>query len=222
MKQSHDKFIRILSVIAIYFLTFFTAYLYFKYLHENRGILSISKAGQDLPGITMQSLIVNVPILVMLLLTFVILRKKAIGYLTLGLEKKSAKIIVLVLVTVYVLSLTRQLVVYDDKVTIVFKWIYYLVFVAFCEELEYRALMPAILKGRVHKYVEWILPNILFACAHLLLPMIQGKSFAEMLGILGSSTLGYVLMGVFWEWCKRKTGSLWVGVLIHAIMDFGV
>lgn len=158
----------------------------------------------------------------MLLLSFVILRKKTVDYLALGLEKKSAKIIVLVLVIVCVLSLTRQLVVYDDRVTIVFKWIYYLVFVAFCEELEYRALMPAILKDRVHKYVEWILPNILFACAHLLLPMIQGKSFAELLGILGSSILGYVLMGVFWEWCKRKTGSLWVGVLIHAIMDFGV
>ncbi|MBQ9142072.1 MAG: CPBP family intramembrane metalloprotease [Lachnospiraceae bacterium] len=222
MKQSHDKFIRILSVIAIQCLTFFTAYLYFKYLNENGGILSISKAGQDLPGIITQSLIVNVPILVMLLLSFVILRKKAVDYLALGLEKKSAKIIVLVLVIVCVLSLTRQLVVYDDRVTIVFKWIYYLVFVAFCEELEYRALMPAILKGRVHKYVEWILPNILFACAHLLLPMIQGKSFAELLEILGSSILGYVLMGVFWEWCKRKTGSLWVGVLIHAIMDFGV
>lgn len=91
-----------------------------------------------------------------------------------------------------------------------------------CEELEYRALMPAILKDRVHKYVEWLLPNVLFACAHLLLPMIQGKGFTELLGILCSSIAGFVLLGVFWEWCKRKTGSLWVGVLIHAIMDFGV
>ena len=80
----------------------------------------------------------NAERLVMLLLAYGILRKKAVDYLALGLEKKSAKIIVLLLVTVYVLSLMRQLVVYDDKVTIVFKWIYYLVFVAFCEELEYR------------------------------------------------------------------------------------
>lgn len=91
-----------------------------------------------------------------------------------------------------------------------------------CEELEYRALMPAILKGCVHKYVEWLLPNVLFACAHLMMSMIQGKGFTELLGILGSSIVDYVLMGVFWEWCKRKSGSLWVGVLIHAIMDFGV
>lgn len=222
MKYLYDKFVRILSVIAIHFLTFFTAYLYFKYLNENGGILSISKAAQDLPGIITQSLIVNVPILVMMFLTFVILRKKAVDYLVLGLEKKSAKMIVLLLVTVYVLSLMRQLVVYDDEATIVFKWIYYLVFVAFCEELEYRALMPAILKNRVHKYVGWLLPNILFACAHLLLPTVLGKGFTELLGILCSSITGYVLGGVFFEWCKRKTGSLWVGVLIHAIMDFGI
>ena len=222
MKQSYDKFVRILSVIAIHFLSFLTAYFYFTHLNGSGGILSVSNASQYLPEILMQSFLVNAPILIILLLTFVILRKKAVGYLALEVERKTAKIIVTVLAIVYVLSLARQLVVYDDKVTIVFRWIYYLVFVAFCEELEYRALMPAILKGRVHKCVEWLLPNVLFACSHLVMPMIQGKGFVELLGILGSSIVGYVLMGVFWEWCKRKSGSLWVGVLIHAIMDFGV
>ena len=222
MKQPYDKLTRILSVIAIHFLTFFTAYVYFTYLNGRGGVLSLSNASQYLPEIIMQSFIVNAPILLILILSFVILRKKAAGCLALGLEKKSAKMIVLVLAIVYVMSLTRQLIVYDDKVTIVFKWIYYLVFVAFCEELEYRALMPSILKNRVHKYVEWILPNVLFACAHLIMSMIQGKGLAELMGILCSTLAGYVLMGVLWEWCKRKSGSLWVGVLIHAIMDFGV
>lgn len=188
----------------------------------NGGILSVSCASQYLLKITIQSFGVNAPILIMLLLTFMILRKKAVGYLALGLEKKSAKIIVLVLTIVYSLSLARQLIVYDDKATIMFKWLYYLVFVAFCEELEYRALIPAILKGRVHKYVEWLLPNVLFACGHLVLLMIQGKELTELLGILCNTIVGYVLIGIFWEWCKRKSGSLWVSVLIHAIMDFGV
>lgn len=67
-----------------------------------------------------------------------------------------------------------------------------------------------------------ILPNVLFACAHILMPMVQGKSAGEVFGILLNSILGYVLMGMFFEWCKRTGGSLWVSVLIHAMMDFGV
>ena len=129
---------------------------------------------------------------------------------------------IIVLGLVYILSLVRQLLVYDDSTMIVLKWVYYLVFVAFCEELEFRALLPAILKDRCNKYVEWVLPNVLFACAHMLLPLVQGKTVGEVLLILGNTVAGYVILGLFWEWCKRKSGNLWVGVLIHAIMDFGI
>ena len=222
MKQMSEKMIRVLSAIGVFLACFCYAYVYYKYLYENGEMLSVSSASQHPAEFVWQAIIVNVPIIFFLILSFVVCRKKATDYLTLTLGKKSTTIIVLVLGLVYILSLVRQLLVYDDSTMIVLKWVYYLVFVAFCEELEFRALLPAILKDRCNKYVEWVLPNVLFACAHMLLPLVQGKTVGEVLLILGNTVAGYVILGLFWEWCKRKSGNLWVGVLIHAIMDFGI
>ena len=222
MKWINAKPIRIFGAIGVFLACFCYAYVYYKHLYENGGILSVSAASQHPVAFVWQAIIVNIPIIIFLSLSFVVCRKKATDYLSLTLGKKSAKITVLVLGLVYILSLVRQLLVYDDSTMILLKWVYYLVFVAFCEELEFRALLPAILKDRCNKYVEWLLPNVLFACAHLLLPLVQGKSVEELLWILGNTIVGYVILGLFWEWCKRKSGSLWVGVLIHAIMDFRV
>lgn len=222
MKWINAKPIRIFGAIGVFLACFCYAYVYYKHLYVNGGMLSVSSASQHPVEFVWQSIIVNIPIIIFLILSFVVCRKKATDYLTLTLGKKSTTIIVLVLGLVYILSLVRQLLVYDDNTMILLKWVYYLVFVAFCEELEFRALLPAILKDRCNKYVEWLLPNVLFACAHLLLPLVQGKNAGELFWMLGNTMAGYVLVGLFWEWCKRKSGSLWIGVLLHAIMDFGI
>ena len=222
MKWINTKPIRVLCVFGVFLACFCYAYVYYKHLYVNGGILSVSLASQHPVEFVLQAIIVNVPIVFFLILFFVVFRKKAATYFALKLEKKSTIIIVLVLGLLYILSLVRQLFVYDDSIMILLKWMYYLVFVAFCEELEFRALLPAILKDRCNKYVEWLLPNVLFACAHLLLPLVQGKDVGELLWMLGNTMAGYVILGLSWEWCKRKSGSLWIGVLIHAIMDFGI
>lgn len=83
------------------------------------------------------------------------------------------------LLVLYLGMLTRQILVYGDVSNIIFKWLYYLIFISFMEELEYRAVIPALLKGHVNSKLEWILPNVLFACAHVLMPMVQGKSAGD-------------------------------------------
>lgn len=189
------KPIRVLSAIGVFLACFCYAYVYYKYLYVNGGILSVSAASQYPVKFMLQAVIVNAPILVILFMAVITLGKRALESFDLKVPKKSAQIIVSVLGVL---------------------------FVAFLEEFEFRALIPAFLKERFNKYVEWLLPNVLFACSHLLIPMIQGKSVSELFLILLNSISGYVLLGIFWEWCKRKSGSLWVGVLIHAIMDFGL
>lgn len=195
MKWICAKPIRVLSAIGVFLACFCYAYVYYKYLYVNGGILSVSAASQYPVKFMLQAVIVNAPILVILFVAVITLGKRALESFDLKVPKKSAQIIVSVLGVLYV---------------------------AFLEEFEFRALIPAFLKERFNKYVEWLLPNVLFACSHLLIPMIQGKSVSELFLILLNSISGYVLLGIFWEWCKRKSGSLWVGVLIHAIMDFGL
>lgn len=123
MKWINAKPIRIFGAIGVFLACFCYAYVYYKHLYENGGILSVSAASQHPVAFVWQAIIVNIPIIIFLSLSFIVCRKKATDYL----------------------SMT-----------------------------------------------------------------------------LGNTIVGYVILGLFWEWCKRKSGSLWVGVLIHAIMDFRV
>lgn len=211
-----------LGAIGIHLITFFWAFVYFRYLYLNYEILAVSGASGYLQEITLQSILVNLPIILIFIAVLMKGRKRAADNFHLMVEGKKTVLIVSILVVVYLAMLIRQIVVYDDMSGIIFKWLYYFIFVAFMEELEYRAVIPALLKGHVNSKLEWILPNVLFACAHILMPIVQEKAAGEVLGILLSSILGYVLAGMFFEGCKRVGGSLWVSVLVHALMDFGI
>ncbi|MBQ7359983.1 MAG: CPBP family intramembrane metalloprotease [Lachnospiraceae bacterium] len=222
MKLLNSKFCRIISVIVLHIVVCGWSIVYFKHLNESGKLLSTLGASQYLPQITLQSVMVNLPAIILLIVSLLLLKKKAAEFFCFKIEKKIAKILVPVLAVVYAISLVRQLIVYDDQVTQAFRWVYYLVFISFFEEFECRAVMPALLKGRVCKWVEWLLPSLLFAVGHLIMPIVQGKDLAELGMILMSTIGGYTLFGLFFEWCKRASGSLWVGVLLHAIMDFGI
>lgn len=68
--------------------------------------------------------------------------------------------------------------------------------------------------------VQWILPNILYALAHCVPMVVTGMELSYILMHTFNNLCGYVLYGLFLEWCKRKTKCLWGGVLFHALSDF--
>ena len=81
-------------------------------------------------------------------------------------------------------------------------------------------MFPAILGENFSPPVRWILPNALYALAHSVLMIATGMEVSQIVVNTLNSFLGYVLVGVFLEWCRRKTQSLWGGVLVPALMDF--
>ena len=197
------------------------AIVYFRHLYLKDALLGLSGASNYLGGITIQSIIANLPIIMAFTILLLCVKQPAKKFF-LKLEGMRPTVILFALAFLYICSMVRQLVVYDDTSTIIFRWFYYLVFVAFIEEFEFRALIPWILGDRVNKYTQWILPNVLFAVAHCTIPIATGQSALAVFNSLASGALGYILSGIAWEWCKRKTNTLWIGVLIHALMDFGV
>lgn len=220
MKREWSRRSRLLLVLGIYLTSVVWVTVYFRYRYVRQSLLSVGNASEYLGAVTLQTFLVNLPMIVALSVSFCLLGRDTAEKLSLQVRTKSAKIIVTVLAVVYVFQLVSWLGLSDDKITVAFQWLYYLLAVAFLEEFEFRALFPAILGEKFSPPVRWILPNALFALAHSVLMVVTGMEFSQIMVNTLNNFLGYVLVGVFLEWCRRKTQSLWVGVLIHALMDF--
>ena len=72
------------------------------------------------------------------------------------------------------------LTVKSEPLTICYQWGYYLFLIALWEEFIFRGLLPLLVeKGGVPTWVIWLLPGVLFACMHTLMPMVKTGFAAE-------------------------------------------
>lgn len=69
--------------------------------------------------------------------------------------------------------------------------------------------------------MEWFLPNIIFSGSHYVMLFVDGTGIH---GISPSALIAFfvttVLFGIIMEFLKRKSDSLYIAVLCHAIYDF--
>lgn len=212
---------KVLFVIFIFFIYFALQIIYFRQLYIKGDLINLSNSSKYLSQILIQHLVVNSPMIIILFVYLLKYKSKALEKFSLNIKNKSTKIILICLFIVYLASLIRQIMIYKDYTTIVFKWFYYFFIVAFIEEFEFRAFIPYFLDG-CNKYIQLILPNVLFAFAHSMLLFVFGKPIIEIIGASLYNLIGYTIVGIFFELAKRKSGSLWVPVFIHSILDFGL
>ena len=106
---------------------------------------------------------------------------------------------------------------------IAYQWGYYLLSVALMEELVYRGWLPHLIqKSGLPKWCVWVIPGVLFGCAHTLIPIIKEGFGLKILLTLLSSAPGYLAGACGFYALRRWSGSLWLPVLLHAAMDFTV
>ena len=137
--------------------------------------------------------------------------------------QRQKKTVLLLAAGICLLALAAAfLFVRSEPLTIIYRWVYYLVFVAFTEEFTFRGLLPFLTeKSSVPVWVVWIFPGVIFSCMHTLMPMIYNgftlKSFAwSALTMLGGYTAGHCGFYALRRW----SGSLWLPVLVHGTLDF--
>lgn len=220
-KVTSNKYFRIFAVLFLEILICSWTIVYFRRQYLSDNLLSTSSASQYLLPITAQAVIACLPEILILLGCLVIMGRRAHKAFYLQIPDKKSAAIVIFLSFVYVLCLFIQLIKADDKITVLFRWFYYLFAIAFMEEFTFRSVMPALLHGVSGKYLYWLLPSAMFALSHSSMLFVFGSPLSQILLKTLSNFLGYLIAGMAWEWCKRKTGSLFPGVLIHAVLDFG-
>ena len=186
----------------------------------NGTLLSVRDFSGDLSGILLQNVIVSAVPMAIFLIAFMLLRGNFADAMYLKVAGKKQWTVLLILVAVLMAIAIFCLVANENWISVLYSLIYYLVFVAFAEEFVVRGVCVYLLREE-KATLRYIVPNAIFALMHLFSyaqwgPITEGYVFS----FITSSLLGLVAGGCIFQFLKDKTGTIWIPVLVHAIMDF--
>ena len=214
--------VRIIVIFLICTADILTA-AYFIYTWKQNGtVISVRNASDNIPEIFRQSLAVSMAAILVILIFFIILRKNFVSEMYLKISEKKQKITVFILTAILLAVTVFCLITKADKITILYNLLYYTVFIALEEELLVRGVCVYLLKDESN-YIRYLVPNILFAAMHLFSYANWGKiTSVYVFSFITAQMLGLVLTGCIFQYLKEKSGTIWIPVLVHAILDYMV
>lgn len=214
--------VRIIIIFLICTADILTA-AYFIYTWKQNGtVILVRNASDNIPGIFRQSMAVSMAAILVILIFFIILRKNFVSEMYLKISEKKQKITVLILTVILLAVTVFCLIIKADKITVLYNLLYYTVFIALEEELLVRGVCVYLLKDE-NNYIRYLVPNTLFAAMHLFSYASWGKiTPVYVFSFITSQMLGLVLTGCIFQYLKEKSGTIWIPVLVHAILDYMV
>lgn len=196
---------------------------YYGGLYREGLLFSAADASPETIGpLVCQHLLSDAPVLLVAVTFALVWRKDFFEISALTLYTKRGRISAALAGTVYLLLLPAGFLWgKGDWFAIGYQWGYYLLSVALMEELVYRGWLPYLIqKSGLPEWCVWVIPGVLFGCAHTLIPVIKEGFGLSILLTLLSSVTGYLAGACAFYGLRRWSGSLWLPVLLHAALDF--
>lgn len=212
----------IIVVLGIGALEFLSTFLLYRGV-QSGTVLSVRLASAQPVAFLLQSLRECLLPAVMLILFAIVLKKDFASALSFRLQGKWQRTVAAILTAVIAGFTLYGLVTKQDKPSVLISLLYYLVVVAFSEEFVIRDACTWFLRDSSWP-LRYLLPNAIFALLHLFLYAEWGEIGAEVLirFFTTGTFFGYVSMGCLFQLFKEKSGSIWVPVLLHGLMDYSV
>ncbi len=211
---------RSILVLAICTVMFLSGPVYLYWRSTKGELLSVQNASDDILAISYQTFVtILFPIVLFVLFVF-LLKKEFPSRMYFNLKGKWQRISVAILCFAILGITIYCLITKTDNLTILFNLVYYVVAVAFVEEFVVRDVCTDLLRSYTWP-IRYLVPNICFAFMHIF-------SYAHFQPITGSFLLhfvtsginGLVFMGCVFQLLKEKSGTIWIPILLHALMDF--
>ena len=193
-------------------------YLYWR---KEQGILySVRNASSCFPGILWQSVFCSLfPFALLLIAAFRL--KKALParmYFTLKgtWQRMTALLLCIAILGITVYCLAAK----GDPGTILFNLLYYLLFISFTEEFVVRSVCADLLHTASWP-IRYLVPNASFALMHVFSYAQFGTiTGSYLVRFLTSDFLGLVFGGCMFQLLKEKSGTIWIPILLHGLMDY--
>lgn len=194
------------------------------YLLNSRGIeiYSVSTASEHPGAILLQWGIISIYPAILSLLVWKWRKNSFLHDMYLEIHGKRQKIFIIILSIILALMSIIAIEKTRDFLLVALNLLYYLVVVAFTEEFILRGICPFLLKD-FPKPVIYLLPNVLFALLHIFAYNgFHTLNMEYVMQFMSSQMLGLILCGIIFQLLKEYTGTLWIPVLIHCILDFSI
>lgn len=223
MNRKSARFVYPLLAVLIAGVDYGWSLWYYGGLFHGDRLLSAAEVTMgNLGQMLCQHVLVNLPVIFLSMIFLISLRSSFASQMGLTIGQKG-RLATGIMGSVYLAMLATALLMGRTVwLSVTYQWVYYLLFVAFTEELVFRGMLPWLIeKSGLPKWCVWVIPGILFAVMHTLIPVIKfgfsaGSFLMQLLSCLGGYTLGGCIFYSFRRW----SGTLWLPVLIHAALDF--
>ena len=212
----------VLAVLGIGMLEFFITFQLYRGI-QSGSVISVRHAAAQ-PVLFLLQCLRECLLPAVLLILFAALLKKdfssALYFRLWGKWQRAAAAILMAAILGFALY---GLVTKQDKASVLISLLYYLVVVAFSEEFVIRDACTYLLRDSSWP-LRYLLPNAIFALLHLFLYAEWGEIGADVLirFFTTGTFFGYVSMGCLFQLFKEKSGSIWLPVLLHGLMDYSV
>ena len=221
-KRKPDTAGGILLTLAVFGAEFLMTALYLWPKSLRGELIPVRRASEDLPAAFRQGMIPFLIPLCLFLLFAALLKRDFPVRMYLRLDGKWQRIAALVLAA-GILGLTAYcLIVKENRITVLFSLFYYVVFVGFGEEFVCRDVCTDFLRN-APRPIRYLVPNLCFAMLHLFERTGWGTvTGADLVRFLTADLAGLTVSGCLFQLFKERSGTIWLSVLLHALMDYSV
>lgn len=205
-------------LVAVTLTFLYGVFFYFatSFLWSNGWLISLNDINSQNIWIMFLSDILTNLLFVILIFALIFLKKRPLS--DVGLTKNSWVVSVLLLIVYLMMFLSNG----DFTVRGFYLAFFYLVIVAFAEEFIFRGYLFTIIDQEYGFRIGIIISGLLFGAMHGLLPTIVANgSLADLFINISSNLLGQgIVGGGLFALAYKKSGTLFVPILIHAILDY--
>ncbi|MCI1946309.1 MULTISPECIES: CPBP family intramembrane glutamic endopeptidase [Clostridium] len=123
-----------------------------------------------------------------------------------------------VITFVLILIYAAVFIIKYDGIKSVYNAVHYLIAVAFTEELLFRAYLFTSLESRLGEKLSVIVSGTLWGAAHSIIGIILYHRSVSV-SVL-SMIIGYIIANYVFVKLLKKTDSIYIPILVHALLDY--
>ncbi|MEG2656859.1 MAG: CPBP family intramembrane glutamic endopeptidase [Clostridium sp.] len=208
----NKKIIYPIALIGIYMVYFF---FLIKYFYNNDLLIAAKNVTISNIGISLLiEFLAN--LLIVIIIMSIMLRKKQSLNIT-G-TTRNGKIVACILFAIYIgIFFIKG----DFSLAGIYKPFFFLIVVGFSEEFIFRGYLFTELDKELPTYLAIIISGMMWGAMHAAIPIITNNYLVtQSLSVIISTLGGYTAAGAIFVLLYKKSNSLIVPILVHALLDF--
>lgn len=186
-----------------------------KYLYSHDLLIGLNSINRSNIGIKLLDDFLSSLLVVIIIISATLIKKQPLSRL--GLTKNNSTIVAILFLAYMGIFFVKG----DFSLIGIYKCFFYLIIVSFSEELIFRGYLFTELEREIPTYLAVIISGMMWGAMHAFIPIIVNNyTLTQALNAIVSTLGGGVLAGGIFILIYKKSNSLIIAILVHALLDF--